>query len=71
LTAAANVENQKKIENSQMRLWIQWFSCTWCPWATPYVDAKFKKQTRAIYDIWGNSFWVWNSGSNYYKSWYK
>jgi hypothetical protein len=23
LTAAANVENQKKIENSQMRLWIQ------------------------------------------------
>ncbi len=59
------------LSKNQIRLWLQWFSCTWCKWATPYLNNKFKKQTRAISDMKANSFWVWNANSNYYEDWYK
>jgi hypothetical protein len=63
-------ENIKKLEKKQIRLWLQWFSCTRCKGSTPYMDNKFKKQIKAIYDNWASWFWVWNANSNYYKSWY-
>ena len=64
-------ENAKKIDKNQIRLWLQGFTCTRCKWATPYNSYKFWWQTKAIKDMWWNSFWVWSSSSRYYESWYK
>jgi len=68
-----NIEkpDSKPLEKKQIRLWLQWFSCSRCPWATPYLDNKFKLQTQSVSDMWANSWWVWNANSNYYESWYK
>ena len=68
-----NKENpdNKQLSQDQIRLWLQWFSCTRCRWATPYFTKKFKKQTSSIYDNWWDSWWVWNANSNYYKDWYE
>lgn len=63
--------NIKKLEKKQIRLWLQWFSCTRCKGSTPYMDNKFKLQTKAITDNNSSWFWVWNANSNYYESWYK
>ena len=63
--------NIKNLDKKQIRLWLQWFSCTWCKNSTPYMDYKFKLQTKAIRDNNGSGFVVWNANSNYYQSWYK
>ncbi len=63
--------NEKQLSQRQIRLWLQWFSCTRCKWATPYFTQKFKKQTSWVTDAWWDSWWVWNANSNYYKDWYE
>ncbi|MCD5380925.1 putative glycoside hydrolase [Candidatus Gracilibacteria bacterium] len=68
-----NAQNpdKKQLSQDQIRLWLQGFSCTRCRGATPYFTQKFKKQTSGITDVGGNSWWVWNANSNYYKDWYE
>ncbi len=64
------LENFEKIEYSKLRVWLQWFACTRCKWATYYNREKFRKQVDAIKDSWLNSWWVWNSAGNYDDDWY-
>jgi hypothetical protein len=64
------VNTLESIPKTIIRPWLQWFTCTRCKWATPYTWTKFRKQTSAITDSWLNSWWVWNSASNYYMDWY-
>jgi hypothetical protein len=71
LEAGIEMSDAKEIDNKKIRLWLQGFTCTRCKWATPYNSYKFKWQTKAITDMWLNSYWVWNSGSRYYQSRYK
>ncbi|MDQ7023422.1 MAG: putative glycoside hydrolase [Candidatus Gracilibacteria bacterium] len=71
LEAGINTSEVGNIDNSQIRLWLQGFTCTRCKGATPYNSYKFKEQTRALTDMGLKSFWVWNSGSRYYQSRYK
>ena len=59
-----------EIPKTKVRPWLQWFTCTWCKWATAYGRNKFREQIRASEDSWINSWWVWSSSSNYYPSWY-
>lgn len=66
-----STEGFSPLQKKQIRLWLQWFSCTRCKNSTPYYDNKFKLQTKAIYDNKASWFWVWNANSNYYESWYK
>lgn len=70
LTTDISLDEINQIEKSKIRLWLQGFSCTRCSWATPYNRTKFRKQISAIEDSWLDSFWVWNSSSNYYYDWY-
>lgn len=66
----ANIYEIWEIPKTKVRPWIQGFSCTRCKGATPYSRYKFRKQIEAIEDSGLNSWWVWNSASNYYINWY-
>jgi hypothetical protein len=68
--AEKDIDDMKPIPKTKIRPWLQWFSCTWCKGYTPYNREKFRKQVSAIEDSWLNSWWVWNSASNYYFDWY-
>ncbi len=69
-TPKKDLKEFKEIPKTNLRPWIQWFSCTRCDWATPYNRKKFREQIRGM-EEWGIiSRFVWNSASNYYKNWY-
>jgi hypothetical protein len=62
----------QEVSYDKIRPWLQWFTCSWCPWATKMNANKFRKQIRAIEDLWFTSGWyVWHASANYYKDWYK
>ena len=67
----SNISEIKEIQATNIRPWLQWFSCTRCPGATRYDTQKFRKQIQAVYDSWIYSWFVWSAGSNYYGEWYK
>lgn len=64
------IDNPEKLEYSVVRPWIQGFSCTWCPGATTYDRSKFRSQIQGMQSGGLSSWWVWSSGSNYYREWY-
>lgn len=68
--AEKNVNNLENIPKNKIRPWLQWFTCTRCEWATIYNSTKFKKEVNAVIDSWLNSWWVWNSSSNYDIDWF-
>jgi len=68
--AQKDVTNLETIPKTKIRAWLQWFSCTRCKGYIPYTRTKFRQQIKAIEDSWLNSWWVWNSRSNYYFDWY-
>ena len=41
-------EEERQVSYSQMRSWLQGFSCTWCKNYQPYDKKKFRDQIRAI-----------------------
>ena len=49
------IENISKIEKTNLRLWLQAFTCTWCRMHKSYNRAEIKAQEKAIYDNGGNS----------------
>ncbi len=59
-----------EIPKSRIRPWFQWFTCTWCKWATAYNREKFRWQVNAALKNDITSWWVWSSSSNYYPNWY-
>ncbi len=66
----SDISNIWEIKYTNIRPWLQWFSCTRCSWATPYTTSKFRKQIQALEDAWMNSWFVWSAWSNYYPQWY-
>ncbi len=66
----ANIKNIWEIPKTKIRPWLQWFSCTWCKNYIPYGRIKFRKQIKALEDSNLNSWFIWNSASNYYSDWY-
>jgi len=66
----ANIQNIWEISKNKIRPWLQWFSCTWCKNYIPYDRVKFRKQIKALEDSNLNSWFIWNSASNYYIDWY-
>ena len=67
----SNISKVSEIKPTNVRPWLQGFSCTRCPGATRYNTTKFRKQIQAINDVWITSWFVWSAGSNYYPEWYK
>ena len=59
-----------EISVSQIRPFLQWFSCGRCRGSTPYNREKFRWQVDAAYELWIDSWWVRSSGSNYYTNRY-
>ncbi|QFR39581.1 hypothetical protein A9Q91_05160 [Candidatus Gracilibacteria bacterium 28_42_T64] len=68
--AEKDLEALKPIKKTKIRAWLQGFSCTRCKGYVPYTRTKFRQQIKAIEDSGLNSWWVWNSRSNYYFDWY-
>lgn len=66
----SNIIEIEEIKYTKIRPWLQWFSCGWCSWATPYNRTKFRKQIQAIEDNGMNSWFVWSAWSNYYSERY-
>ncbi|USN59456.1 MAG: hypothetical protein H6767_04100 [Candidatus Peribacteria bacterium] len=68
--AKVDIEDLTSIPKTRIRPWLQGFSCTRCQDYEPYTRNKFRLQIEAIEDSGLNSWWVWNSASNYYYDWY-
>lgn len=66
----SDISNIWEIKYTNIRPWLQGFSCSRCSWATPYTTSKFRKQIQALQDTWMDSWFVWSAGSNYYPDWY-
>lgn len=66
ISSDIELENVESMDLSVIRPWFQWFSCTRCAWATNYNRYKFRRQIQALNDYDLDSWWVWNSWSNYY-----
>lgn len=66
----ADISDIWEISKNKIRPWLQWFTCTRCKGATAYNREKFRQEVNWVYDSWLNSWWVWNSSSNYYPDRY-
>lgn len=69
-TPKADITNIWEIPKTKIMPWLQWFTCTRCKWATAYNSTKFNEEVSAVNDSWLESWWVWNSASNYYPERY-
>lgn len=65
-----NYKQLEKVSMNKIRPWLQAFHCSWCPGATYYDRAKFRKQIEAI-EAFPTTWWYsWNASGRYEKDWY-
>ena len=58
------------VEKTDIRLWLQAFTCTWCASSKAYTRTEVKAQEKAIYDNGGDSWMLWNASSRYSSSFF-